>query len=265
MASHYSIVQYIADAAKDERVNIGIVTFGDGRMIRLFTDNWSRIKHFTRTDIDWLRDVVRDARHWDEEFVRDLAAHPRGSVHVTEPSASVLSPEDLAFFVGQRLLTEDPVNQRGYQRKSDVVRVVKSRVREKLRNRFGVAGSALVREHDYPFAGRRMQHQFDVAVGNGRPIFAAQALSFQIPETRKLDKEVSAAAWIVQDVKQAFPDFPIGVIVSPPRQANARFNDAVAAFQYLNAEVVQEGALDAWADRMADLVPPPGGPYLRQA
>ncbi len=107
-----------------------------------------------------------------------------------------------------------------------------------------------------------MEHQFDLAVGNGHPIFAAQALSFQIPETRKLDKEVSAAAWIVQDVKQQLPDLPIGVVVSPPRQANARYRDAVAAFRELNAEVVEEGALDAWADRMADLVPPPGGPYL---
>ena len=139
MASYYSIVQYIADAAKDERVNIGVVTFGNGRIVPLFTDNWTRVKHFTRTDTSWLRDIARDARLWDEEFIRHLAANPFGSIHLTEPSASILSPEDLAFFVGQRLLTEDPVNQRGYHRKSDVVRVVKSRVREKLRNRFGAA------------------------------------------------------------------------------------------------------------------------------
>jgi hypothetical protein len=262
MPSYYSIVQYIADAAKDERVNIGIVTFGDGRVVPLFTNNWARIKHFMRIDVNWLKDVARDARQWDEEFIRELAANPCGSIHLTEPSASLLNPEDLAFFVGQRLLTEDPINQRGYQRKSDVVRIVKSRVREKLRNRFGVAGSALLREQNYPFQGQRMEHQFDLAVGNGQPIFAAQALSFQIPETRKLDKEVSAAAFIVQDVRQNRPNFPIGVVVSPPRQNNQRYNDAIAAFTDLGAEVVQELNLDAWADRMADLVPPPRGQHL---
>jgi hypothetical protein len=262
MPSYYSIVQYIPDAAKDERVNIGVVTFGDGRVLRLFIDNWSRVKHFTGANIDGLKEVARDARHWDEGFIRNLASNPWGSVHLTEPSASMLTPEDLSFFVARRLLTEDVPNQRGYQRKSDVVRIVKSRVKEKLRNRFGVAGSALVREQNYPFAGRRMAHQFDIAVGNGHPVFAAQALSFQIPETRKLDKEVSASAWIVQDVKLEFPDLPIGIVVSPPREPNQRYQDAIGAFRELNAEVIQENDLNGWADRMADLVPQPGAPPL---
>jgi hypothetical protein len=144
-----------------------------------------------------------------------------------------------------------------------VVRIVKSRVREKLRNRFGVAGSALVRDQNYPFAGQRMEHQFDVAVGNGHPIFAAQAISFQIPETRKLDKEVSAAAWIIQDVKLAFPDLPIGVVISTPHQENQKYNDALATFQALRADIVSgENGINDWADRMAALVPSPGGPAL---
>lgn len=260
MPSYYSIVQYIPDAAKDERVNIGVVTFGDGRIQRLFINNWSRVKSFTGADIEGLKDIARDARHWDERFVRELAENPWGSVHLTLPSASLLSPEDLAFFVARRLLTEDVPEERGYQRKSDVVRIVKSRVREKLRNRFGVAGGALVREHNYPFAGQRMEHQFDVAVGNGHPIFAAQAISFQIPDTRKLDKEVSAAAWIVQDVKQANAALPIGVIISPPQQEpnNNKFQNAVDAFRALRANVViGENEINDWADEMADLVPAP--------
>jgi hypothetical protein len=259
MPSYYSIVQYIADAAKDERVNIGVVTFGDGHVRPLFIENWSRVKQFTGANVIALKDVARDARHWDEQFVRNLAANPWGSIHLTEPSASLLTPDNLLFFVGRRLLTEDAPDQRGYRRKSDVVRTVKSRVKEKLRERFGIAGSALVREHNYALAGRRMSHQFDVAVGNGHPLFAAQGLSFEIPETRKLDKEVSATAWVIQDVKQIFQDLPITVVVLPPREVNRTYLEAVGAFRDLRAEVVEENGINEWADRMADLVPPPGG------
>ncbi len=38
MASFYSVVQYVPDAVRDERINIGVLTFGDGRVRHLFVD-----------------------------------------------------------------------------------------------------------------------------------------------------------------------------------------------------------------------------------
>ena len=42
--------------------------------------------------------------------------------------------------------------------------------------------------------GDTFHHKFDVTVANGKPYFAAQGISFEVPETRFLEKELSSTA-----------------------------------------------------------------------
>lgn len=255
MASFYSVVQYVPDAVRDERINIGVVAFGGGSVLHLFVENFSRVRHFCGRDVSFLRDVAFDAKNWDEHAVRQLAESWTGSVQVTKPAPSLLSPDELLIDSASRYLIEESPAERGYRVKSDAVRLIRRRIREKLVDRLGTAGRALLRDRNYPLKGQHMAYEFDVSVGNGKPLFAAQGLSFEVPISRKLDKDISATAWLVQDVKRAHNDLPIGVVVLPPSNKSDNFDQAIRTFDELGAEVVYEHELSRWADSMVQRIP----------
>jgi hypothetical protein len=255
MASFYSVVQYVPDAVREERVNIGVVVFGAGRVRSLFVQRFGRVRQFAGKDVSFLKDVAAEAKHWDEKTIRHLASHWTGSVQLTAPSASLLSTDDLLHDVARRYLVEQAAAERGYRVKSDAVRLVRRRVREKLVDRLGAAGRALLKDRDYPLRGEHMAYEFDISVGNGEPLFAAQGLSFEVPSARTLDKDISATAWLVEDVKRVNKDFPIGVVVLPPAEDNETFQKAKNIFQELRAEVVSEHDLSGWAEKMVNRIP----------
>ena len=256
MASFYSVVQYVPDAVRDERINIGVVAFGDGRVRHLFVDSLARVRHFCGKDVSFLKEFAADAKHWDEQMIRHLAETWTGSVQISKPAASLLSPDDLLIDAASQYLIEEAPAERGYRIKSDAVRLIRRRVREKLVERLGTAGRALLRDKDYPLKGQHMAYEFDVSVGNGKPLFAAQGLSFEVPRSRKLDKEISATAWLIEDVKRVDEDFPIGVVLLPPAAETDKYQRAIRIFDELHADVVLEHDLSRWADSMVQRIPP---------
>lgn len=260
MVSFYSIVQYAPDPVRNERVNIGVVAFGDGRVRPLFLQNWHRVKQFAGKDVSFLKEVSHDAKHWDEATVNRLAAQWTGTVQLTKPSVSTLAPDELLVDAGSRYLVENVAATRGYRVKTDAVRIARSRIREKLIERFGAVGGSLLRNRMHSLQGKHMAYKFDVSVSNGHPFFAAQAISFEVPGTRFLDKEISATAWLIEDVKRETQDLPIAVMALPPvlERANdvslSTYKRAAGTFRELGAEVVLEAELAPWAKRMVELV-----------
>lgn len=264
MKSFYAIVQYGPDPVRNEQVNIGVLAYGDGRVRSLFLRNWRRVRQFADKDVSFLKDIAHDAQHWDEAAVKRLASQWTGTVQITEPSASILPPDELLVDAGFRYLVEPASAKRGYRGKADAVRIIRHRVREKLMEKMGPVGRKLLRERDYLLPGKHMAYQCDLSVGNGRPIFAAQGLSFELPETRHLAKEISATAWLIEDVRAASPDFPIGVMAIRPRPSDGEaleetYGRAVRTFTELGATVFEEDGMQ-WVDRMVGMVPMPG-PY----
>jgi hypothetical protein len=258
VASFYDVVQYVADPVRNERINIGVLTYGDGRVRSLFLQNWQRVRQFAGRDVAFLRDIAHDAQKWDERAVKRLASQWTGSVQISEPSVSTLPPDELLVDAGFRYLVDRATAERGYRSKADVVKIVRKRIREKLVERLGAVGRAFLREKNYPLPGLHMPYEFDACVGNGHPIFAAQGLSFEVPETRRLDKDISATAWLIEDVKRITPDFPIGVVALRPKTPNGMYESAIRTFKELSAEIVAEEDLSSWATRMVDSVPAHG-------
>src|SRR5437660_835922 len=106
MASFYSVVQYLPDPVRNERVNVGVLAFGGGRLRSQFLTNWNRVKQFVGRDVSFLIELSRDARRWDEQTVRTLAGQWTGSIQLTEVAASVLDTDELLVDSVGRYLVE---------------------------------------------------------------------------------------------------------------------------------------------------------------
>jgi len=259
------IVQYVPDAVTNERINIGVVVVANGTANSLFLSHWNRVKQFAGANIAFLKDIQRDARRWDEATVLRLASQWTGSVQLTEPRFTTLEPEQALFDASRRYLLDRSPEKQAYRGKSDAVRIVKGQIREKLVARLGTSGQALLKDSSYELKGKHLAYGFDVTVGNGRPFYAAQGISFEVPDTRHLDKEITSTAWLIEDVKRETPDLPLGVSVLPPkatlaarngRDPDRLYDDATRLLNGLGARVLTESDLPDWAAEMADKLPP---------
>ncbi len=237
----------------DERINVGVIVTDNGRVRSLFLGRWQRVKQFSGKDVAFLKDVERDARNWDEAAVARLASQWTGSVQFTEPRFTTLPLDEALLDAAKRYLFVTATETQGYRDKSTAVLLVRRRIREKLIEKLGTSGRALIKGPKYELKGQHSAYEFDVSVGNGQPYFAAQGISFEVPNTRRLQKEIASTAWLIEDVKRESPDFPIGVAVLPPKQnaGNAsrdNYQEAVAIFQGLSADVIEEPQFSNWAE-----------------
>ena len=258
MATYYSVVQYVPDAVLGERVNIGVVVFGAGRTLTHFLGNWQRVREFATADVvAELREFGRQAKRMTEATIRAAAERWHHSVRLTPPAGSLLPDDALLYDAASRFLVDPPrIGAAGYKVKSDVAKLARTRVRGALIDRLGASGGILLKD-DYAVPGHYGTHPFDLAVANGRPYYAAEAVSFENPDPKRIDRNIGAAAFAIQDVRRgsAYATLPLAVVVAPPKGGDVdRYEGALAAFRENGAEVVRLDQLDAWAGQVADLV-----------
>jgi hypothetical protein len=95
--------------------------------------------------------------------------------------------------------------------------------------------------------GRYVTHDVDIVVRNGRPLLAAQALSFAMSQRSTARNNVESAAFILEDVHRAGA-VPISVVVGEPnRELSGEFERAIGMFEDMNVNVVRESGVRAWA------------------
>jgi hypothetical protein len=110
MVSYYTVVQYYPDPIAGERINIGVIAFGDGRLRSRFLENWRRVEQFGSEDISYLHDFARRAEAWDEATLKDCMAWWKRSIQFREPLPSLLDPEKLLDEV-VRLFLREPTDR----------------------------------------------------------------------------------------------------------------------------------------------------------
>jgi len=262
MPSYYSVVQYVPDPISDERVNVGILVFGDGRIRSRFLANWRRVSLFGGEDVTFIRELAERASVWtpeelelpgleqgmrlDEGKVSRLLGRWENSIQFTEPRTSTLSPEELLDEVGARMLKQPERMRRGFRDRRVAASLARRTLRQALEEAVGETWGRLYRQNE-PVAGNLDEHVFDVALANGTPILAAQGLSFEGPHTRMLEKEVDSTAWAVTDVRERDPKMRLAVVVLPPKSKSKTYERARRIFDGLQASVVQEDEADSWA------------------
>ena len=58
-ANYYTVVHYVPDPATDEKLNVGLIAFGEHEIDAVFLRNWRRAQQFGDGDIDFLKDFAR--------------------------------------------------------------------------------------------------------------------------------------------------------------------------------------------------------------
>ncbi len=110
MPAYCSVIQYVPDVVRGERINVGVVVFGDGRTrVRMLAD-WSRVRAFATADVvDGLLAAGRDIEGMGEAEIRAAARSPTSSVQLTKPAGSLLDADVLLEQSAPRFLVECPV------------------------------------------------------------------------------------------------------------------------------------------------------------
>jgi hypothetical protein len=278
MVSRYTVIQYVPDPIADERINIGVVAIGETAIHVRFLGQWGRVQQFGQEDITFLRDFARRF----QEAIRAMRVLPgldpvialtteqlermmvgwMNSIQFTSPRASLKSAGALLEEVVQRFLVEPQRRKRGYRDRQTAVAVTTRQIRLALTSQVDNADTVeqlLKRRH--ALEGSLDRHVYDVVVGNGVAYFAAQALSFELPDLSILKKTLDATAWAVDDVKGQNPDFPIAVMALPPQpgpesypRALEFYERARKVYEGLGAKVLTEDQLEAWALPLAGRV-----------
>ncbi len=271
--SYYSVVQYVPDPLRGERMNIGVVAAdAAGKVARARFPGrnsrvWSRAKQFGREDLDFLRGFVESvdeqlsskpslfarSREWSPDDLARLTANWQNSIQFSQPKASTLSVEDLVVQVYERLVREPPIRHREHRDKRVVVYRALRVVRQALSQKRPGAES-LVKSHDW-IQGRLDEHELDLVVRNGAPLLAAEGLSFEVPASQDLWREMDALKWAIVDLREAKAVPKIGVIALPPRGRNREYERARDIYEELGAEFVPEPGLDKWAEETVARLP----------
>jgi hypothetical protein len=270
MASFYTVVQYVPDPISDERINIGVIAYAGTIVRSQFLTEWRRVKSFGGEDVQFLKDF---ARRLQRAVARQAEGLPveggpvnaaslerwigswHNSIQFTPARASLRSPDALLREGVQRFLSE-PVRaaeEAGPRDHQDARDLTTSRVRRAVHDLVGDVAESLTRQR-YPLDGAKSRHTFAVAVANGVPYLAAQAVSLERGASKQLITTLDAIAWTVSDTHAQYNALPLGVVMLPARETSPHFADLdqlraerKALYQELGADVLLEDEVEGWA------------------
>jgi hypothetical protein len=257
----YSIVRYVPDPVRGERVNVGVVVadrdhtyFGSRFLTRT---NLGRLKGLGFADdfrfIGELASEIAEsstgrlpldplAGRWTLESVEKASVEWANSVQFSElRTATHANPETLVDTLFGRYVAA-PKSRR--QRARD-----KHWVRRKVTSGLRDAVSAAELDPDKIIhqvervSGQFDEHTFDYVLANGKAQHLIETMSFETTNRRALRTEVDALAWTIDDVRGVDTEVPITVATIGKGKI---LDDAASLYERLDAKVVREDALDPW-------------------
>lgn len=266
-SSYFTVVQYVPDLVADERINIGLIAVRGEKIKGRFIRNWTRIRTFGGEDLSFLKEFADRVGKWTpaeppipafdqeirltEQGLREVAGSWSNSIQFTELRASVLTPDQLLDELAPKFLRESTRARAAYRDRRMAARLAYGRVEEAVRKAVGTKSKEIVKRNPL-LKGNLDSHQFDVGLVNGKISLAARGLSFEGPTTRDLQREVDAAAWAVDDVREIDSEVPLVIVAIPPRSSRSKaYDNAIRVFDGLNAKVVNETEVDEWAEGVA--------------
>jgi hypothetical protein len=265
MTAHYSIAQYIPDPVSGECINIAVFTWEEGRIFARALSDWRRatafgsrdlasIKHITKRLVDLSSpqlSLIGDAPHIDVHALRSMIGTWHNAIQFTPPRGSLKDAESLLKDITPQFLHEPLTRRRRRARTRSAAariavdylfRAVEQKIPDKVKDLIDRNGR---------LAGHLESHVFDAIIGNGKPLAALQALSFEGGDSPTLEREVDATAWLVEDVKRKHKALPVAVFLLPPKGSSKTFNRACRLFPQLKSDLVPEPKMEQWAKRQA--------------
>lgn len=261
MTAHYTIVQYVPDPTADERMNIGVIAWDDTRVYSNFVSDLSRARAFGGKNIKFLREFAgyvrdltkdsnRDYREFSPARIDKIISSWTDSIQFTARRGSTKSAPELIAELPLRFL---PIHETLQVAKISLTRsaavkaaykcvfdTVKARAPKEVRH--------LVRKNQ-SLIGKFNSHAFDIALVNGSPFAAVNALSLGLINRGQLQRDIDASAWIFDDVRMYKPELPLAVYILRSPDDEDLYGRTERTFNGLNSKVISsEQALSRWTD-----------------
>lgn len=272
--AQYSVVQYLPNPLAEERLNIGVVVFDESSVFVRFISSWTRLRRFGSEDIQFLKSIAADLQRRSKslaplggieasdvsvEELQSMLGRWSHSVQFTKPRGSIRSVPALLDELENRFLVSGDKHAVAFHRDRDEARaVVRRAVRSALVKLTEESKADHLMRGRASLEGEHDTHQFDMVVANGRPYFAAQALSFEVPNFAQLKKSVDAIAWNLDDVLRLHPNIPLAVVALLPKQSDPQFGKnfdllhrARRIYEGIGASLVDEEQAVTWASLSA--------------
>ena len=58
MPAYLTVVQCVPDPVIDERINVGVIVYGEGRIRSRFISDWRRVRSFGVDDVEFLKEFA---------------------------------------------------------------------------------------------------------------------------------------------------------------------------------------------------------------
>jgi hypothetical protein len=206
-------------------------------------------------------ELPHDVAPWNIGEVRRVSAEWTNSIQLTPLRSSLKAGDELLAEISARLLVEPLAVGAYHHRPRSLARQMKAlAVKRALRARLGVRATGLVKTL-FPLQGALSAHHFDVVAANGKPLFAAEAISLDQAEQRHVERDINSAGSALRDVKATDADFPTaivtllppGAILDADQQANIARVKAIT--RSVGVDHVPERDLPEWSRGMAARVP----------
>ena len=268
MTAHYSIAQYVPDPVSGECINIAVVAWDEERVFARALSDWRRATAFGSRDLATIKHItnrlvelsspqlslIGDHQHIDVHALQSMIGTWHNAIQFTPPRGSLKDAESLLKDITPQFLHEPPARRRRRVRSRSAAarlavdylfRAFEQKVPDKVKDLIDKNGR---------LSGRVESHIVDVIVGNGKPLAAVQALSFEGGDSHTLQRDVDATAWIVGDVKRKHKELPVAVFLLPPKGNSDAFERARKLFPQLKTDLVPENKMEQWARKQAHAV-----------
>lgn len=277
MASYYTVVQYVPDAIADERINIGVIVAGEGKVRVRFLNRWGRVKQFSgNRDISFLQEFgrrledasygqlmlphpdLRDRDLLSEEILRSMIDGWGGSIQFTPTRGSLDSHDDLLDTVSSRFLREHVRPPPKFRGRREVANLTIENVKDALETAVGPDVASHVLKRRSTTHGRVYHHTLDAVVSNGRMYYAAHGLSYENPDQSVVEHDMQTTLWAIRDIRDSIPDLPIGIVLFPPlvNSRTRRFRNDIDALKKVGADTLVEQEIASWAQELSSAVSP---------
>lgn len=281
MPAKYSIVQYYPDPTTGERINIGVLVFGNGQIHSKFLSDWRRARAFAEGDIDtakefanWVETELARGRalpassplksmsvpeHLSVEHIERMAGEWSNAIQLTAPQPSLEDPESLLTRLAQQFLRVGQKREVIYRDRESVARDTYRSVRNAVLRKFGWETASATVKPNYQFGGKLVKNfPVDLAVRNGQVFLVSQAVSYRLPKSSEIDRQVRDALYRLQDIHDLAPDIQLDVVALPPVDNRGRavgsFNELPEMCNEIGARLILEQDLPKWSEIVADQV-----------
>jgi hypothetical protein len=262
----FSVVQYVPDALRQERLNIGVVLASvdpPALEARFLTRREvSRLKSLGfEDDFSYIQDLAAEinsvsigalglnygSHTWDLTAVTSAAKEWSNTIQFTELRAALGGePQALLNQLFEKYVAAPKHRKEPKVRdKAWAKGLFSKNLRDTIRKRLPRHDLSAMVQLNHKARGKYGEHRFDYALHVGSPAYLIQVFSFDIRDRDQLGLEIDATAWAINDLRHGKYSLPIGVVAFGDSQKDL-LESAERTYDSLGTTVVREGRIDDW-------------------